>query len=237
MAGTEEAPRRALGALAARFGVACDDGQLDRLLAFARLLLTWSARINLTAAESIDELVAEHFPDAFALAARLSAPARAIDVGSGGGLPALPLAVLCPALELDLCEPIAKKGAFLRTAIRELGLGDRVRLRATRGEQLAETDGGRYDVALSRATFRPAAWIALARRLARPGGRIFALTAANDVPPGLRGDVYLDGRRALVEVANAPAGPDAPRGTALSGPADVPRGTSAAARRRRRGEV
>lgn len=175
------------------------EGSADALLRFADLLLAWNQRINLTAARSVAALIDEHFVDAFPLARRLVDPARAVDVGSGGGLPAIPLALLRPALHLTLCEPIAKKQAFLRTAVRELGIGDRVRVRGDRAEALAETGPG-FDVALSRATFPPAEWLALAPRLVRPGGRVFALAAANAVPVGLPAEVYFGGARALVEV-------------------------------------
>src|SRR3954470_21367928 len=121
-------------ALANAWKFRCEDDQVAALCTYGEALLRWNARINLTAARSIEVLVAEHFPDAFALARHLEEPARAIDVGSGGGLPALPLALLRPVLTLELCEPIAKKAAFLRTAIRELGLGARASGRLERGE-------------------------------------------------------------------------------------------------------
>jgi 16S rRNA (guanine527-N7)-methyltransferase len=199
MSGTEVDDRRRLEALAATWRIDCGDTQARALLAYAELLLTWSARINLTAAPSAAALIESHFPDAFALARRLEDPARIVDVGTGGGLPALPLALLRPTLAIELCEPIAKKGAFLRTAIRELALGDRVRVRATRGESLAESHPG-FDAAISRATFSPAEWLTLGRRLVRPGGRVFALAAPDDVPSGCPSELYLEGRRALVEV-------------------------------------
>ena len=143
------------------------------LSSYALSLLNWSARINLTAAQTTEVLVTEHFPDAFALAGKLAAPARAIDVGSGGGLPAIPLALLCPALTVELCEPIAKKAAFLRTAVRELGLSSRVSVRAVRGEAIAkEIAGGAraFDVALSPRDAR-AGEVAGARGAARLSGR------------------------------------------------------------------
>jgi len=147
----------------------------DALAAYGKLLLSWRARINITGAKSMAELVAEHLPDAFVLASRLrNAEAKVIDVGSGGGLPALPLALLAPAVRVVLFEPIAKKVAFLRTAIRELGLGQRVRVEARRVDGSAV--GGEFDVAISRATFPPAEWLSLAVDLVRPGGRVFALT-------------------------------------------------------------
>jgi 16S rRNA (guanine527-N7)-methyltransferase len=102
-----------------------------------------------------------------------------VDVGSGGGLPALPLAVLCPALAIRLVEPIAKKGAFLRTAVRELSLGARVAVSVQRAETLAPTT---FDVALSRATLPPLAWVELAGQLVSPGGRAFVLASAATDP-------------------------------------------------------
>ncbi len=202
MPGTGDAeadPRAALQTLGRRWGVPCDPTQAEALGRFAALLIEWSRKINLTGAKSAETLVADHFPDAFALAKHLGdAPQELVDVGSGGGLPALPLALLRPGLVFRLCEPIAKKGAFLRTAIRELGLGDRVRLDSRRGEELAEA-GERFDAATSRATFEPAAWLALGRQLVRPGGRVFILTVPG-VELGGTTEVYGAGRRVLIEV-------------------------------------
>jgi 16S rRNA (guanine527-N7)-methyltransferase len=127
-----------------------------------------------------------------------------IDVGSGGGLPAIPLALLRPELAFELCEPIAKKAAFLRTALRELDLGGRATVRTARGETVAkeiEKGGPRaFDVAISRATLAPEKWLALGRRLVRPGGRVFVLTTPEVLPALGDRDVYDDGRHALIEV-------------------------------------
>jgi 16S rRNA (guanine527-N7)-methyltransferase len=187
-------------AMAGAWRFPIDDGQAAALSSYAGALLHWNARINLTAARSVEQLVDEHFPDAFALAKRLEQPARLIDVGSGGGLPAIPLALLRTGLTVELSEPIAKKVAFLRTAIRELDLGGRVSVSSSRGEQIAERAPRAYDVAISRATLAPEKWLALAARLVRPGGRMFALTATNVLPELSDRDVYFDGRRALIEV-------------------------------------
>jgi 16S rRNA (guanine527-N7)-methyltransferase len=196
-------PTRALAALAAEWSVPCSADQVRDLLAFGELLLRWNARINLTGARSLETLVESHYSDAFALASWLSEPLRLIDVGSGGGLPALPLALLRPQLQVQLCEPIAKKGAFLRTAIRELGLAGRVGLDPRRGEAIAETGGGEFDAAVSRATLEPEAWLALGRRLTRAGGHVFVLTTPAHAPAGASGRSkgYAAGRRLLLEVA------------------------------------
>jgi len=188
-------------AMAAAWRLGCDDGQVAALTSYAESLLRWNARINLTAARGMDQLVAEHLPDAFALARKLEHPARVIDIGSGGGLPAIPLALLRPGLTVELVEPIAKKAAFLRTAVRELGLGARASVRIARGEVIARETPRAFDVAISRATLAPDKWLALAARLVRPGGRIFALTAADALPEHPDRDLYFDNRRALIEVS------------------------------------
>lgn len=202
--GERERAAELVRALARNWKIRCDDGQVAALAGYATSLLRWSARINLTAARTIEVLVGEHFPDAFALAGKLTEPARAIDVGSGGGLPAIPLAVLCPDLTVELCEPIAKKAAFLRTAARELGLGKRASVRSVRGEVVAkEIAGGQtppFDVALSRATLPPAKWMALGARLVRPAGRVFVLAAADALTDLPARELYHAGRRALITV-------------------------------------
>jgi 16S rRNA (guanine527-N7)-methyltransferase len=205
-------PLAVLRSLSAGWGVRVEPAQAESLLLYADLLIRWNQKINLTGAKSIGAVVAEHYPDAYALARRLDQPARLVDVGSGGGLPALPLALLRPSLVIRLCEPIAKKAAFLRTAIRELKLADRVALEARRGEELADELAARpagplltatsqpFDVATSRATFAPEAWLALGRRLVRPAGRVFVLTVPGTAIAG-NTDIYGDGRRALIEVS------------------------------------
>jgi 16S rRNA (guanine527-N7)-methyltransferase len=210
MAGREDAdvdPQAALQSLSAAWGFRPDPAQTALLLQFAELLIRWNQSINLTGAKSSGAVVAEHYPDAFALAERLDGPARLVDVGSGGGLPALPLALLRPGLVIQLCEPIAKKAAFLRTAIRELKLSDRVQVEHRRGEQLAEEMASqppqRFDVATSRATFAPEVWLALGRRLVRPGGRVFVLTVPGKAIEGAT-EIYAERRRALIEVHTGP---------------------------------
>jgi 16S rRNA (guanine527-N7)-methyltransferase len=204
-----EAFRAALSRHAASWSVPCEPAQAEAITIFASLLLTWTARINLTGAVSLEELASDHLPDSFALASRLSdaVTVQALDVGSGGGLPALPLAVLCPNLSLRLLEPIAKKAAFLRTAVRELGLGERVTVDTRRAQTLVP---GAFDVALSRATLPPRSWLPLAAELVRPGGRVFLLASGSadwTAPPaGLSSTgqwPYLAERRWLVELVKA----------------------------------
>jgi 16S rRNA (guanine527-N7)-methyltransferase len=200
----------ALSQSAASWSIALGAAESEAIERYANLLLTWTTRINLTGAVSVEDLAAEHLPDSFVLASRLTAQelgtdtARVIDVGSGGGLPALPLAILCPHLRIQLIEPIAKKAAFLRTAIRELKLGERMTVVGKRAETFVPAD---FDVAISRATLPPPAWMALGAQLVRPGGRVFVLASSKaevtPIPASLTEDgtwSYLDGRRTLLEL-------------------------------------
>jgi 16S rRNA (guanine527-N7)-methyltransferase len=189
--------RPALDRLASSWRTRLAEGQTTALLRFSALLMEWNAHINLTGARTVAGLIAEHLPDAFAVASVLDGPAQVVDVGSGGGLPAIPLAILRPALDLTLVEPLAKKASFLRTAVRELALSGRVRVEATRAGALAPAA---FDVAMSRATFPPATWIKVAARLVRAGGRVLVLTVPGMKQPLGARVAYFDGRRELIQL-------------------------------------
>ena len=131
-------------------------------------------------AEPAEALADEHLADALALLPQLPAASfRFIDVGSGAGLPGLVLALLRPDAEGMLLEPTRKKRAFLAHAVRALALAPRVEARAERLEaHLAAGAAGRYDVAVSRATWPAAHWLELGRPLVRPGGCVLGLEGA-----------------------------------------------------------
>jgi len=166
---------------AARLGLTVTEAQWQALDAFWSLLLLWNARINLTGARSIEELVGEHFPDSLAMARLVPPGARVLDVGSGGGLPAIPFGLVRPDVRLTLVEPRAKRGAFLRTAVRETGLVG-AEVLVERVEGIAPRPA---DLASSRATFAPGEWLERARGLA-PRALVFCVRRGDaEVPPGL----------------------------------------------------
>jgi 16S rRNA (guanine527-N7)-methyltransferase len=156
-------------AAARRFGRPISREAGTGVARYCELLLRWNERINLTGARTLDELLREHLPDSFALAALVGAQARVIDVGSGGGLPAVPFSLLRPDAAVTLVEPRAKRVAFLRTAVRELGLA------CTVVAGRVDTVKDRFDVASSRATFPPAEWLQEGSRLVVPGGHVLFL--------------------------------------------------------------
>ena len=99
------------------------EGQaLQRLAHYAELLERWSERHNLVRYSSREELVRRHILDALAAAPLLVGSGRLLDVGSGAGLPGVPLLAVRPQWGGVLLEPRQKRWAFLRTVVRELGL-------------------------------------------------------------------------------------------------------------------
>jgi 16S rRNA (guanine527-N7)-methyltransferase len=175
--------RNRLLSVAGALGVALDARACDALAAYAELLFTWNRRINLTAVGGGDELIDRHFIDAFATAGFLPGNARVVDVGSGGGLPAIPLAIVQADAEVDMFEATAKKAAFLRTAARELGLSTRLRVHDGRlALPVAPGLRGSFDIATSRATFAPADWVPLGRALVREGGRVIVFATGRPAP-------------------------------------------------------
>jgi 16S rRNA (guanine527-N7)-methyltransferase len=173
----------------AAFGLDGSAALRDGLVAYCRLLLLWNERINLTAARSVAALVADHLPDSLAIAVRLSNRTdvdQIVDVGSGGGFPAIPLALVRPSGHYTLVEATGKKVAFLRAAARELGIDGRVEVQHRRVEPGERP--GRFDAATSRALAAPPVWLAMGQGLVRRGGSVFCLSSHRvdaGIPAGL----------------------------------------------------
>lgn len=140
---------------------------------------SWNQKTDLTAARDDKQLVDLAVMDAWKLAASVPTGAKVIDVGSGAGAPGLPLAIFRPDLSVTLVEPLRKRVAFLRTVIGTVRAD--VLVAPVRGEQ-AVAQGLRADVAMSRATLEPAAWLQLGRMLVGQGGTV-ALLLARQPPP------------------------------------------------------
>lgn len=106
---------------AAQLGVALDEKALARLVAYAALLEKWNRVYNLTAIREEAKLVTHHLLDSLAVLPHLPA-GRLLDVGSGGGLPGIPVAIAQPERQVTLLDSSHKKGTFLRQAVMELEL-------------------------------------------------------------------------------------------------------------------
>jgi 16S rRNA (guanine527-N7)-methyltransferase len=141
-------------------GVVLDEGQLADFAAYRDLVLAAAERFNLTAVRDPGEVERRHFLEALALGATLVrlgvlAPAarpRVIDVGSGAGLPGLPVKIAWPEVEMALLESNEKRCRFLRETIARLGLAG-AKVLEGRAETWARhrDHRERYDLALARA--------------------------------------------------------------------------------------
>lgn len=171
----------ALPARLAELGLALPAGACERLEDYGRRLVAANERLNLTRITGDEELVEKHVVDALLALPEVPATGRLVDVGSGGGVPGLVLAIARPELEVVLVEATAKKAAFLAEAAAGLGL-ERVRVVAQRAETAARDPGLRdaADAATARAVGAVATVLELTLPFVRPGGRALLYRGPTD---------------------------------------------------------
>lgn len=165
-----------IAALTRQMGLAPDERQLQQLQDYLALLQRWNKTYNLTALRDPAQMFTHHLADCLAalpplqrvLAGREGL--RLLDVGSGGGLPGVLIAVLCPSLQVSCVDTVGKKAAFIRQVGVELGLRN-LRAEHARVEQLP----GRYDLITSRAFATLADFVALTRERLAPEGLWMAM--------------------------------------------------------------
>ena len=161
------------------------------LLAYLALLARWNRTYNLTAVRDPQEMVGRHLLDSLAMHGFVDALAARggslADLGTGPGLPGIPLAIVKPGLKVTLVESNGKKARFLREAVRQLGLGD-VRVAESRIEALDEP--GAYDAVTARALATLAMIVELGGHLLKPDGVLLAMKGVHPadeidaLPPG-----------------------------------------------------
>ncbi|HEY3392303.1 MAG TPA: 16S rRNA (guanine(527)-N(7))-methyltransferase RsmG, partial [Lacipirellulaceae bacterium] len=117
-------------------GLEFTDDQLESLDRYRRLLWSWNQRINLTRHTTLEKFVSRDIVDSYELSKLLRRGERVLDVGSGGGVPGVILAILRPDLSVSLSESTQKKARALESMVAELGLEAPVY--ATRAEEVLE---------------------------------------------------------------------------------------------------
>jgi 16S rRNA (guanine527-N7)-methyltransferase len=163
--------------------VPLDESRLALLERYARLVIAWNQRVNLTAVVDPYGLAIRHFADSLSVAAvwRPSRAEQVVDVGAGAGFPGLVVKVVWPQIALTLVEATGKKAAFLLEVVRELELGG-VTVVAARAEEAAHRPDlrERFDIALARAVAPLPTLLELTVPFLKPGGRAI-LHKAGDV--------------------------------------------------------
>jgi len=150
-------------------GIALPEAAQLKLLAFRDLLLKWNRTYNLTAMSDPQQAISHHLLDALAILPHVGA-GPLLDVGSGGGLPGIPLAIARPDLSVTLVDTVQKKAAFLQQVAIELELKS-VAVHHARVEEMR----GQYAQISSRAFAELARFVSLTRHLLAPGGRWLAM--------------------------------------------------------------
>jgi len=192
------------------------DAQLDKLLDYVALLAKWNAVYNLTAIRDPRQMLIQHILDSLSIVPHLAGrgPSSVLDVGSGGGLPGIVLAIVLPDWTVTLNDIVHKKTAFQAQAKAELGLAN---LSVVTGRVETLKPGvevpAKFDVIVSRAFAELADFVTLARHLVAEQGAIWAMKGVRPdgeierLPVGARAKQIirlkvpsLDAERHLVEV-------------------------------------
>ncbi len=164
----------ALAAGIVNLGLALQASQRKQLLTFIALLAKWNEVYNLTAIRDEPEMLTHHLLDSLALVPHLGGR-NLLDVGSGAGLPGIPVAIAQPERDVTLLDSSRKKVAFLQQAVIELGLGN-TRVCATRVE--AWHPAQRFDVIVSRAFAELAEFVGQSQHLLAEQGTLAAMKGA-----------------------------------------------------------
>ncbi|MEZ2419210.1 16S rRNA (guanine(527)-N(7))-methyltransferase RsmG [Luteibacter sp. RCC_6_2] len=194
----------------AALGATLPDGAVDRLLDYRELLERWNSAYNLTAVRDANEMVSRHLLDSLAILPYVHGRTLA-DLGTGPGLPGIPLAIAEPAREVLMVDSNGKKVRFLREAIRSLKL-----VNAKALQSRVEDVEGTFECVTARAFASLADMLGWGGHLLAPGGVWLAMKGKHPaeeldgVPEGFRVEAIhalgvpgVDGERHLVVIRRA----------------------------------
>lgn len=142
-----EAPAESLAEALSSVGIEVTAEQVAQLDEYRRLLWEWNDKLNLTRHTTIEKFVCRDVFDSFQLASVLERGERVLDVGTGGGVPGVVLAILRPDLSVSLCESTGKKARVVEAIVQAMGLG--VPVYACRAEDVLEINT--FDTLVARA--------------------------------------------------------------------------------------
>lgn len=190
--------RTAVSRACHRLDPTLDDSAVERFAALLRLLEKWNRVSNLTAVRDPLEMVNRHILDSLAVLPFLRGHSL-LDVGTGAGLPGLPIAIARPGLEVTLLDSNAKKLRFVRQAAAELGL-EQVQVVQSRMQEYQP--GRSFDMVISRAVASLDDLYRQTAHLLRPGGRMLFMKG---VVPEQEIDALQENRSGLhIERLNVP---------------------------------
>ena len=172
---------------AADLGVRLGASVVKDMLVFIGLMKRWNAVYNLTAVADVEHMLTRHILDSLSVVPHLHG-SRIADIGSGAGLPGIPLALACPQRQLTLIDSNAKRCRFLRQVKADLSLNN-IKIVQQRVEEFQPDE--KFDSLLSRAFSDLPDFIVSSRHLLEAGGKIIAMKGlwkavmAENLPPGI----------------------------------------------------
>jgi len=172
-------------------GLPLPDDTRRALLAYLALLARWNRTYNLSAIREPRDMLVRHIFDSLAVLPHVVGH-RLADIGTGAGLPGIPVALARPDLRILLVDSNGKKTRFLREAVRALPLADRCEVVQARAEALVDPQG--FDTVTSRAFATLADFVGATRGLLAPGGRWLAMKGRrpDDELAALPGDIHVE---------------------------------------------
>src|SRR5690606_30453710 len=165
------------------YGVALSTAQAEQFDVFLRELLEWNQKFNLTAIREPEEIKIKHFLDSLSVVKAFSegwTPQSIIDIGTGAGLPGIPLKIIYPEARLTLVESVKKKTVFCEHMVTVLGLKD-VTVSCARAEEIGQDPihRERYDLALARAVAKMPVLVEYLLPLVKVGGLVVMQKSAS----------------------------------------------------------
>jgi 16S rRNA (guanine527-N7)-methyltransferase len=193
MVGDEEKYSRLVEG-AGRLGIELEGAVIDKMDKFIDLLLEWNRKVNLTSIRDKEQAIEGHLIDSLAVLPVIDGASSVIDLGAGGGLPSLPLAIVLRDTSFYLVESLQKKVGFLKAAIATLKIPNAQVFRA-RAQGNPEAEGlPRCAMAISRAFLPLEEWVNLGRNYVVPKGQVVAMLgpegeAPIELPASIRRDL------------------------------------------------
>ncbi len=162
-------------------GIDIDEEKAQKLDSFAEFLLSENEKYNLTAIKAPDAIILRHFCDSLTAIRAIPKGAKLLDIGSGAGFPAVPIALFRPDVNVTGLDATAKKANFIGLAARRLGL-DNLSAVSGRAEELARDKAheGQYTVVTARAVSALRILCELAARFLAVGGCLVALKGEDE---------------------------------------------------------
>lgn len=167
--------RDILAGATGEIGITLTDHEIDLLMAYCQELIFWNEKMSLVSLKSPRDII-KHLIDSLTPVPLIKDGQKLLDMGTGAGLPGIPLKIAMKSLHVTLLDASRKKTSFLKNVIRTLGLRD-VSVVNSRAESLAREDTHResFDVVISRATFKIPYFLTVGSHFLSDGGTLIAM--------------------------------------------------------------